>query len=211
MQPGADIGTHVDVGDVDRDNLKGSVGVEPTGQHCLGDHVGVFQNVGMLFGRADRRDDPLPHPRDDRFLGGPADELVEVGAHRDAGPHLELDAVFGHRIERLAATVLAGAIDHLGIDARLHRLADISAGQIDGGGQLEIEFLDLRLVGGDEGLHHQRHAAAGEIVGLQRLPGDAGGIAQPCLHGHDLAAHDDGGVHLLEAHRDQIKQSDAGA
>ncbi len=84
------------------------------------------------------------------------------------------------------------AVDHLGIDAGLHGLEHVAAGQVDGRGPLEVEVDDLGLVGGDHRANHQRHVAAGQVVGLQGLAGDAGLVlAEPGLHGHDLAADDD--------------------
>ena len=63
----------------------------------------------------------------------------------------------------------AGAVDHLGIDAGLHGLEHVAAGQVDGRGQLEVEVDDLGLVGGDQRADHQRHVAAGQVMGLQGL------------------------------------------
>ena len=44
-KPGADVLAHVDVGDVDRDDLEGGLRVEPPGEHGLGDPVGVLQHL----------------------------------------------------------------------------------------------------------------------------------------------------------------------
>ena len=70
------------------------------------------------------------------------------------------------------------AIDHLGIDAGLHRFQHVTAGQVDGRGQLETEIDRLGLVGGDDGPNHQRHVAAGQVMGLKRPAGDAGRFVQ---------------------------------
>ena len=59
----------------------------------------VGQHVGVVLGRADGLDDALADAGDDRLLGGPADEAVELGPHRDAGPGLELDAVLADAVE----------------------------------------------------------------------------------------------------------------
>ena len=101
----------------------------------------------------------------------PADQPLQVGPHGDAGLHLELNAVLGDGVERAAAA--AGAVDHLGIDAGLHRFEHVAAGQVDGGRLAEREADDLGLVGGDQRANHQRHVAAGQVVGLQGLAGDA--------------------------------------
>ena len=92
----------------------------------------------MRLGRADRADDALAHAGDDRLFGGPADQLSQVGPHRHPGLDLQLDAVLRHAVERLPAAAAAGAVDHLGIDAGLHGLQHVAAGQVDGRGQLEV-------------------------------------------------------------------------
>ncbi len=78
----------VDLGHVDRDDLERRLRVERIVEHGLRDHVGVGQHVGMVLGRADGLDDALADAGDDRLLGGPADQAVELGPHRDAGPGL---------------------------------------------------------------------------------------------------------------------------
>ena len=99
---------------------------------------GFCQHLGVRLGRADGADDAFADAGDDRLFGRAADQLVEVRPHGDAGLHLELNAVLGDGVERLAACrVLRRAVDHLGIDARLHGLEHVAAGQVDGGGQLE--------------------------------------------------------------------------
>jgi hypothetical protein len=49
LQPGANILADVDVGDVDRDDLERGLRIQFAGQHGLGNHVGVFQHLGMWF------------------------------------------------------------------------------------------------------------------------------------------------------------------
>ena len=109
------------------------------------------------------------------------------------------------------AGAAAGAVDHLGIDAGLHGLQHVAAGQVDGRGQLEIEIDRLGLLGGDQRADHQRHVAAGQVMGLQRLAGDARLVAEPGLHGHDLAADDHRRIDLAEGHAQQVEDADAGA
>ena len=65
-----------------------------------GDPVGIFQHLHVVVGRADGADDAFADAGDDRFFGRPADQLLQVRPHRDAGPHLELNAVLGHGVER---------------------------------------------------------------------------------------------------------------
>ncbi len=101
LEVGADVVAHVDVGDVDREDLVGRAGVESLLQHALGDRVGLFEDLVVRVGRADRVDDPLADPRDDRLVGGAADQAVDVRPDGDLGLHLELDAVLGDAVDRL--------------------------------------------------------------------------------------------------------------
>ena len=61
-----------------------------------------------------------------------------------------------------------GAVDHLGIDARLHGFEHVAAGQIDRRGHAEVEFDIFGFSRGDDGTDHQRHVAAGQIMGFER-------------------------------------------
>ena len=105
----------------------------------------------------------------------------------------------------------ARAIDHLGIDAGLHGFEHVAAGQVDGRGQLEVEIDRLGLGGGDERADHQRHVAAGQVMGFERLAGDAVLVADARLHRHDLAADDDGRIDLAKGHAQQVEDADARA
>ena len=154
------------VADVDGDDLEGGLRVQPAGEHRLGDAVRSLQHDVVRHGRANRADDALADAGDDRLFGGPADELPQVGADGDAGLDLQLDAVLRDAVERFAAEAARGAVDDLGVDARLHGLEHVAAGQVDGGRQLEIE-IELRLAGGNQRADHQRHVAAGQVMGLQ--------------------------------------------
>ena len=158
-----------------------------------------------------RTDDAFADAGDDRFLGRTADELIQVRPHRDAGLHLELNAVLGHGVERRALAVLRRAIDHARVNAGLHGFEHVAAGQVDGRRPLEVEIDDLGLAGGDHRANHERHVAAGQIVGFERLGRDAFAIVDAGLHGHDLAARDHGRVHFAERHPEQIEDADAGA
>ena len=106
------------------------------------------------------------------------------------------------------AAAAGRAVDHLGIDAGLHGFEHVAAGQVDGRGQLEVEIDRLGLVGGDDRADHQRHVAAGQVMGFERLAGDAGLVAQAGLHGHDLAADDDRGIDLAKGHAQQVEDAD---
>ena len=136
---------------------------------------------------------------------------LQVRADGDAGLDLQLDAVLGHGVERFAAAAAGRAVDHLGIDARLHGFQHVAAGQVDGRGQLEVEIDRLGLLGGDDRANHQRHVAAGQVMGLERLARDARLVGQAGLHGHDLAADDHRGIDLAKRHAQQVEDADSRA
>src|SRR6185437_14710880 len=210
LQPGADVLADFDIGDVDRDDLEGRVGVEPAGQHRLGNAVGIAHHDHVALGRTDRGYDAFADAGDDRFFRGPAYQLLQVGAHRDPRADFELDSVFGHRAERRAFGLgRIGTIDDFGVDAGLHGPQNVAARQVDGGGPIEFQ-IDVGAVRGDDRLDDPRHVAAGQIVGFQaarRDPGDRVG-ADAGLHGHDFRLHDQAGVDLPQAHPDQAEQAD---
>ena len=155
----------VDLGHVDRHDLERGLRIERVLQHGLRDQVGIGQHVGVVLGAADGLDDALADAGDDRLLGGAADQAVELGPHRDAGPGLELNAVLAHAVERGPALGRIGAVDDLGIDAGLDGLEDVAAGQVDGGGDPPGQ-IHAGLVGGDHGRGHLRDVAAGRGNGL---------------------------------------------
>ncbi len=112
--------------------------------------VGILQDEVVRLGRADRRDDPLAHPGDDGFLGGTADEPVDVRTDRHPSLHLQLDAILGDPVDRLPALGRIGAVDHLRVHAGLDGVEDIAAGQIDSGGLACRGQGDIRSIGGDQ-------------------------------------------------------------
>ena len=98
-----------------------------------------------------------------------------------------------------------------GIHARLDGFENVAAGEVDRGGPFEIEVDDLRFAGGDHRANDERHVAAGQVVGFEAFGGEAFAFVDAGLHGHDLAAGDDGGIHLAEGHAEQVEDADAGA
>ena len=212
LQAGADVLPHVDVGNVDGDDFKGRLRVQAAVQHRLGNAVGPLHHLQVALRRADRGDDALAHPGDDRLFRGAADELLDVGPHGDPGTDLQLDAVLGDGAECGAAGALGiGAIDHLGTDAGLDGVNNVAARQVDGRRAVEIQ-IDVGAMGGDDRLDDVGDAAAGEEVGLQP-PGRDAGLqlrADAGLNGHDLPPHDDPLVHVAEAHADEAQQAHVG-
>ena len=66
----------------------------------------------------------------------------------------------------LPARARVGARDDLGIDAGLHGLQHVAAGQVDRRGPL-VRQRDVGAVGGDQRADDVRHIAAGQVMGLQ--------------------------------------------
>ena len=126
----------------------------------------MLHHLEMAFRRTDRRDDALANPGDDRLLGRPADQLLQIGADGDPGPDLELDAVPGDGRERRLAAGAVGTVDDLRVHARLHRIEHVAAGKVDGTGAVEVE-VEVGAMGRDQGADHAGHVSAGEVMGLE--------------------------------------------
>ena len=104
-----------------------------------------------------------------------------------------------------------GAIDHFGIHARLHGVQHVAAGQVDGRRAIEVE-IDVGPVRGDDRPDHARHVAAGQVMGLEPLRGDAGrgSLPMPACMAMIFDCTIDPSVDLTKAHRDQPQQADLG-
>ena len=75
LQAGADVVAHVDVGDVDRDDLERRAARRaPAPARALEIESGFSSTCGVRLGRADGADDALADAGDDRLLGGAADQ-----------------------------------------------------------------------------------------------------------------------------------------
>src|SRR5262249_12507386 len=142
--------------------------VERVPQHGLRDQVRVGQDVGVVLGVADGLDDALADAGDDRLLGGPADQAVELRPHGDAGAGLELDAVAADVARGAAAFGRGGAFDALRVEVAVDGLVDVGAGQVDGRGHAPGQ-VHAGLVGGEDGADDLLHVAAGQDVGLHLL------------------------------------------
>ena len=103
------------------------------------------------------------------------------------------------------------AVDDFGIDAGLHGFEHVAAGQVDRRGLAKREAMILALLAAMSDADHQRHIAAGQVVGFERLARDALIVVQAGLHGHDLRLDDHVLVHLAEGHADQVPDRDARA
>ena len=84
----------------------------------------------MAVRRADGRDDALADTRQDCFLAGTADQLLDVGANRYASLGNELDTVFSHGGNRRR-------VDDLRVYGHLHGLEDVAPRQVDSRSHLE--------------------------------------------------------------------------
>ena len=119
--------------------------------------------------------------------------MVEtMPSHGHARDHEHLDAVPGH-----AADLRRG--DDLRVHAHLHRLEHVAAGEVDGGGAVEVQG-DAGLVGRDQRVDDVLDVAAGEVVGLESLDRDV----EPGLHRRDAGQHDGVRRHLAQPHAHQV-------
>ena len=152
----------------------------------------------MGLGGSHGGDDALAHPGDDGLFARAAYQAVDVGPHRDLGLTFQLDAVDGHGGDHRG-------FDDLGVDAHLHRFQHVAAGQVDGGGPLEGQRY-IGALGGDQGVDHPVHVAAGQIVGLQL----GHGRIQTGLFRLDQRVHDLGGGDPAQAHADEVEDAHLG-
>ncbi len=127
---GTDVAADVHIGNVDREDFERRPGIQPLLQDGLRNGIRIFQHRLVILGRANGGHDPFAHARDDGLLTGAAHQALDVGTDRDPGDGLELDPILGHGRNH-------GGLDDLGVDADAHRLQDITAGQVDGGGSLK--------------------------------------------------------------------------
>ena len=148
----------------------------------------------MALGGADGGHDALAHARQDRFLAGAADQLLDIGAYGDARLGDQLDAVLRHGRD-------GRGVDDLGVNRHLHGLEHVAAGQVDGRGHLEVQG-DVGLVGGDERHHDLRHVAAGEVVGFQLV----GLERESGFRAGDEGHHDGAGIHAPPAHQHELDE-----
>ena len=128
--------------------------------------------------------------------GGTADQLLDIGTHRDARLGDQLDAVLGHGSH-------GRRVDDLGVHRHLHGLEHVAARQVDGRSHLEIEH-DIGFLCRYQGMHHAGDIAARKVMRLEFV----GVEFQPGLRALDHRRNDRRGRHLAPAHQDQLQQTD---
>ena len=197
MQRGADVLTHIDIGDVDGKDFVSRTGVKTFLQYEFGDRIRIFQNFLVRHSRTDARHDAFAHAGKDSVLACTTYELVDIGTHRDAGLGDELDTVFGNGGNRRR-------INDFGINGGLHGFEHVATGEVNSRGLFKREvYVGFRRA--DKSVHHALHVAAGHIVRLEVVARD---VAQPCLVRLDEARHDDVGRHVTDAHQEELQQRD---
>ena len=153
----------------------------------------------MRSGRADRRDDTFADTGQYGLLAGAADQLFDVGAHRDAGFGDQLDTVLSH-------SGYGRGVDYLGIHRHLHGLEHVAARQVDGCGHFEIQH-DVGLLCRNQCVDYARDITACKIVGFQFV----GIERQTGFRALDHRRNDGRRRNLAPAHQDQLQQADAHA
>jgi hypothetical protein len=182
------------------------MGIEATIEHGLRNPVGHRHHVLVAFGRANGGDNSLPYAGDDRFFCGPSDKLCQVSAHSHPGTDAEFDPVLGDSAKSCLGGGRIGAIDNLGIDAGLDGVEHIAAGEVDGGGTVEVE-VDIGAVGRNDSTNDSRHISPGQVVGFEPSGCNSRRRVGPHtrLHGGDLGLDDRLRIYLAEAHPDEAQ------
>ena len=172
-------------------------------EHGLGDAVGVFEHVLVGIGGADGADDAFADAGDDGFLGGAADEAVEVGADGDA--RLDLEPMPSLATPSMVARPMAGLGQSMTFGLTLvvhgleHGLAGAAVARSMAQARLKVER-DARFVRGDERLDRVLDIAAGQVVGLEQVGRDV----DPGFDRGDAGIDDEGGRHAAKAHPDEL-------
>ena len=150
----------------------------------------------MRSGRADRRHDTFADTCQHGLLAGAADQLFDIGAHRNAGFGDQLNAVLGDgRYGR--------GVDDLGVHRHLYGLEYVAARKVDGRRHLEVEH-DVGFLGRHQRMYDIGDVAARKIMGLQFV----GIETQTGFGALDHRRDDRRGRHLAPAHQDKLQQTD---
>ena len=191
LQGGPDVLTYVDVGNVDGQDFKSRTGIQTLFEYQFGDGVRIFQNLLVVFGRSDGRNDTFAYTGQDGVLACTSHQLVDVGAYGDTGFRYQLDTVFGYGGH-------GWRVDYLRIDGSLHGLEHVAAGQVYGRGLFKRQ-VDVGFRCRNQGMYHALHMSARHVVGFQIVAGD---VLQTGLMGFDEAWHNDAGRHVTDAHQE---------
>ena len=100
---------------------------------------------------------------DDSFLGGTANQLVDVGSHGHASAGFQQNSVACHRIKRHLTFASIRAIDHFRIDAGSDGFENITTGEVNCLSGLPVE-IDVRAIRRDESPDHIGDVTTSEIV-----------------------------------------------
>ena len=202
LEPRPDVVADVDVRDVDREDLERGPRIEAALEHHLRDLVRVLEHPHVVLGRPDGGHDALADPGHDRLFGRAADQPFEVRPHRDPGLHLELDPVPRDRVDGAARHRARRHVDHLRVDGGVDGLLGVPPGEVDRAAPV-VGQLDVRLVGGDDRLHHPHDVSAREVVRLELVAGHL----DSRLPGGDARGDDGAGIHLAEPHEDDLDEA----
>ena len=210
LKLGADVFTHINVGDVYGEDLERRVGIERFVQDGLGDTVRILEYIFVALRGADGGDDAFADARNDGFLRRAADETFEVRPHGHAGLGFDDNAVLGHRVDGRLAGGRVGTIDHFRVHRCAHRfndrLAGAFGGEVDRAGTIEVEA-NAGLLRGDERLHHHFNVAARQIMSGQVVDRDI----ETRFHGGNARVHDHPDGKGAQAQGDQLGVGDASA
>ena len=156
-----------------------------------------------MLGTADCLHNAFTDTGDDRFFCSPADQLLQVGAHRHASSSTQLNAIATNPVQRRSAFGWIGAVDYLRIDTALDGFVHVAASQIDGGGDVpgQIETgLVSRDDGADVALHVAAHKTCASISCVATLT--------PACTMRNFLAHDHVVIDFAELHTDHIDDAD---
>ena len=149
----------------------------------------------MALCGTDRRHNAFAHAGDHGIFASATHQLLDAGAHGNAGHGMQLNTVESHggNLRRF---------NHLRVHGHLHGLEHVTAGEVDSGGFLEIE-LDVRLVRGDERLDYAEHVTAAKVVGFEQVRVDR----EACLAAEDSGFNNHLRRHLTQAHTDKLENA----
>ena len=93
----------------------------------------------QVTGKSFHHDDPFAHAGNNGVFRCSSDELGKICADGHARFGLQLDAVFGHAVQRDSPPARVGDVDDFGIHARTHGVQNIAARQINRSCRVPVE------------------------------------------------------------------------